>query len=155
MGVSDLPACRPGDILCQIAHLAARRGVYSPYAQKNIVQAQYFRDPRELPAYFNHNKFLTAINGELHETRNETFKRNLSQLENLVLVLFDADTTVVPRESSWFGSVAPPQEDSGNQQVDIEGWRDRAEIIPMRMQELYKYDWIGLRTVSPGSWRNV
>jgi palmitoyl-protein thioesterase len=155
MGVSDLPTCRPGDVLCQIAHLAARRGVYSSYAQNNIVQAQYFRDPRQLPAYFKHNKFLTTINGELSETRNETFKKNLSQLEHLVLVLFDADTTVVPRESSWFGSIAPPQEDPGTGQVDVEGWRDPTEIIPMRMQELYKYDWIGLRTVSPELWRSA
>jgi len=152
MGVSDLPTCRPGDALCQLARLATRRGVYSSYAQHNLVQAQYFRDPRQLPAYYKHNKFLTLINGELSSTRNETFKKNFSQLEGLVLVLFDADTTVVPRESSWFGSIAPPQ-GSGVQQGHIEGWGDSVELIPMRMQELYKNDWIGLRAVSPELWR--
>jgi palmitoyl-protein thioesterase len=148
MGVSDLPTCRPGDVLCQFARLAARRGVYSSYAQHNLVQAQYFRDPRQLPAYYEHNTFLTTINGELADTRNETFKKNLSRLEKLVLVLFESDTTVVPRESSWFGSIAPPHEGSDIREGHAEGWGDPVEIIPMRMQELYKHDWIGLRTVS-------
>lgn len=38
MGVSDLPLCAPGDVLCQIARRAARFGVYSKYAQTNLVQ---------------------------------------------------------------------------------------------------------------------
>lgn len=38
MGVSDLPACNPWDILCQVARRAANRGVYSEWAQENLVQ---------------------------------------------------------------------------------------------------------------------
>lgn len=40
MGVSDLPLCRPWDVLCQLARAAARRGVYSNYAQENLVQVR-------------------------------------------------------------------------------------------------------------------
>lgn len=38
MGVSDLPLCKPGDVLCQIARRAARFGVYGKYAQNNLIQ---------------------------------------------------------------------------------------------------------------------
>lgn len=38
MGVSDLPLCQPMDLLCQIARRAARAGVYSEWAQENLIQ---------------------------------------------------------------------------------------------------------------------
>lgn len=139
MGVTDLPTCRPGDIFCLLARAVARRGVYSTYAQTHIVQAQYFRDHTRLQLYYEQNKFLTVINGEVEEKRNETFRRNLLDLENLVMIMFDQDRTVVPKESSWFGSYAPPQGDEGKEPW----WRE--DILPMREQSLYKEDWIGLR----------
>ena len=38
MGVSDIPLCRPWDLFCQFARRAARGGVYTEYAQTNLVQ---------------------------------------------------------------------------------------------------------------------
>jgi len=141
MGVADLPTCRPGDIFCLLARTAARRGVYSSYAQRNLIQAQYFRDHARLPVYYEANDFLTRINGEVEETRNETYAKNLAGLENLVLVIFDQDKTVVPKESSWFGSYAPPKEDATDMQMR---WGEEV-VLPMREQPLYTEDWIGLR----------
>lgn len=141
MGVSDLPACRPRDIFCQLMHVAARRGVYSRYAQNNLIQAQYFRDPKQLSLYLEANQFLSKVNGEVEETREPTFKKNLASLNELVLIMFSKDTTVVPRESSWFGSIAPPKEEGGIHWGDV-------EVLPMRMQPLYTNDWIGLKKVS-------
>jgi len=37
-GVSDIPACRPWDLMCQAARRAARSSVYSHWAQTNIIQ---------------------------------------------------------------------------------------------------------------------
>jgi palmitoyl-protein thioesterase len=104
-----------------------------------IVQAQYFRDERKLLAYLAANHFLTSINNELPAARNSTYYENFSSLSNFVMILFSDDKTVVPKESSWFGSYAPPEEDGE--------WKDNAEkvIIPMRLQPLYTEDWIGLR----------
>ena len=56
-------------------------------------------------------------------------------LNKLVLVLFSKDETVVPKESAWFGSYAPSDET----------FPEDKTIIPMRMQELYVHDTIGLR----------
>ena len=51
----------------------------------------------------------------------------------LVLALFDEDKTVVPKESSWFGSFVPTEEE------DV--------YIPMRRQPIYLDDRIGLKTL--------
>lgn len=122
--------------------VAARRGVYSNYAQKNLIQAQYFRDPNRLSDYYRTNDFLTRVNGEVSEKRDPAFKANLETLNELVLIMFSRDTTVVPRESSWFGSISPP--------VDQERWGEPGELLPMRLQPLYTHNWIGLKTVSLG-----
>ncbi|KAI0674767.1 alpha/beta-hydrolase [Trametes maxima] len=141
MGVSDLPLCSAWDLFCQLARRAARGGVYREWAQENLVQAQYFRDPEQLDAYLEHNTFLAPINNERPDYRNGTYAAHLSALRTLVLVLFSADKTVVPKESSWFGSYAPPNASAGAP------WGGEKTVVPMRLQPLYRNDWIGLRTL--------
>ncbi|EJF58190.1 alpha/beta-hydrolase [Dichomitus squalens] len=137
MGVSDLPLCSRWDLFCQLARrYAARGGVYTEWAQHNLVQAQYYRDPAQLDLYLNSSRFLALVNNEVPEHINSTYADNLATLSNLVLVLFSADKTVVPKESAWFGSYA-----SSN------GTGDEKTIVPMRLQPLYTEDWIGLRTL--------
>jgi palmitoyl-protein thioesterase len=63
-------------------------------------------------------------------------------------VLFTQDRTVVPKESSWFGSYAPKEEgedDALGAFFDL--GPDEEAIVPMRKQPLYVEDWIGLRTL--------
>ena len=84
----------------------------------------------------NSSRFLASINNEVPERVNSTYADNFATLNNLVLVLFSADKTVVPKESSWFGSYAPSN-----------GTDDEKTIVPMRLQPLYTEDWIGLRTL--------
>lgn len=132
-GVSDIPGCKPNDIFCQLAHNAAKSGIYTTWAQHNLVQCQYYRDERRLETYLRQNTFMTSINNEVPELRNQTFKRNFASLKNLVLILFSHEQTVVPKESSWFGSYAPRESN------------EAPTLIPMRLQQLYIEDWIGLR----------
>lgn len=159
MGVSDLPLCKPSDIVCQIARRTARAGVYSAWAQKNLVQvsdpsknnlwissapfpqAQYYRDPDQFTKYIASNKFMTSINNEIQESVNKTYAQNLASLSNLVLILFSDDRTVVPKESSWFGSYVPLVDDDA-----FSGSHERS-IIPMRLQPTYLADTFGLRTL--------
>jgi len=135
MGVSDIPPCRPWDLLCQAARRAARSSVYSHWAQTNIIQAQYYRDPDRMDSYLANNRFLADINNEVPDAHNATYAKNLPTLNKLVLVLFAKDVTVVPKESSWFGSHAPSDETFPGEKT----------VIPMRMQELYLHDTIGLK----------
>jgi hypothetical protein len=41
MGISDLPACKPYDLLCNLARNAVRAGVYNEWAQQNLVQVTH------------------------------------------------------------------------------------------------------------------
>ncbi|KAI0940574.1 hypothetical protein AcW1_003733 [Taiwanofungus camphoratus] len=140
MGVSDIPGCRLWDVVCQVARRAAQGGVYTEWAQENLVQAQYYRDPARLERYLASNHFLTSINNELPDYANSTYADNFISLNKLVLVLFLQDKTVVPKESSWFGSYAEPNTTKGYD-------TDAKTIVPMRLQPLYTEDWIGLRVL--------
>ncbi|KAF7375973.1 Palmitoyl-protein thioesterase [Mycena sanguinolenta] len=144
MGVSDIPTCGPRDFMCQIARRAVKAGVYSSWAQEHLVTAQYFRDPANLEGYYSSNKFLTSINNEILESRNETYARNLASLNKLVLIMFTEDKTVVPKESSWFGSEVVVDDISltdDHQRV----LADTRIPVSMYEQPLYQEDWIGLR----------
>lgn len=114
-------------------------------------KAQYYRDPRHYPTYLEANHFLTSINNERPDSRNATYARNFASLSKLVLVLFSQDKTVVPPESSWFGSEAIPEDGTSSLNIythedpQQERFLDDKVIIPMRLQPLYLGDWIGLR----------
>ncbi|KAH8993417.1 Alpha/Beta hydrolase protein [Lactarius akahatsu] len=157
MGIAGIPGCGPFDVLCQLARKATRVGVYNGWVQQNIIQvllpllfllctpsfypsaqAQYYRDPVQLQTYLAANHFLTSINNELPATRNATYAARLATLDALVLVLFERDSTVIPKESAWFGSYTPPSDSR-------EG--DEESLVSMREQPLYTEDWIGLRAL--------
>ncbi|OAX38248.1 palmitoyl-protein thioesterase [Rhizopogon vinicolor AM-OR11-026] len=153
MGISDLPACNPFDLLCQVARRAASKGVYGEWAQEHLVQAQYFRDPQQMLLYMSTGSFLPDINNEvlLPSSRNPSYADNLASLNKLILVLFAQDKTVVPKESAWFASEKPLEDAnieplaSGSEQTPMFSAPHTRDIIPMRLQPLYKEDWIGLR----------
>lgn len=41
---------------------------------------------------------------------NYEYRENLMNLKNLVLVMFEGDEIVVPKETSWFGYYTPGQD---------------------------------------------
>jgi len=151
MGISDLPVCGSWDVFCQIARRATKRAVYEEWAQINLVQAQYFRDPAQLSTYLASSQFLAAINNEVPESKNSTFRDNLSSLNALVLVLFTDDKTVVPKESAWFGSEAITENQQAllptfdTQQATIS--LSEGRIVPMHKHPIYEEDWIGLKSL--------
>ncbi|KAG8858007.1 hypothetical protein FRB96_005498 [Tulasnella sp. 330] len=139
MGVSELPNCKPYDVLCRLMFAYGKGRVYTNWVQANVVPAQYFRDTTRYATYLQRNHWLPTINNEIASSRNETYAKNFATLDNLVLVVFSNDTTVTPKESGWFESYEITSD------VDI-----RSEPLPlvlMRDQPLYKEDWIGLRTL--------
>ncbi|KAI0250117.1 Alpha/Beta hydrolase protein [Lactifluus subvellereus] len=106
MGISDIPPCKPS---CENV---ARVGVYSEWAQQNLVQAQYYRDPAQLPRYLESDCFLTSTHNKVPATRNTMYAAHFLELDALVLVLFTRVHTVGPKES-WFGSYAAPEDGDG------------------------------------------
>jgi len=127
-GVFGLPKCQaPKQEWCELidkllSHLAYEKLVYiinvqhillyvnhehglkHRWVQKFLVQSEYWHDPFKNDLYVNNSVFLADINNE--RTINEEYRANLQQLENLVLVLFEDETVVQPKQTEWFGFFA-------------------------------------------------
>eukprot|EP01124_Arcella_intermedia_P031595 TRINITY_DN7179_c0_g1_i1.p1 TRINITY_DN7179_c0_g1~~TRINITY_DN7179_c0_g1_i1.p1 ORF type:complete len:297 (-),score=46.37 TRINITY_DN7179_c0_g1_i1:63-866(-) len=130
-GVADIPGCTSiNETVCSLVESALAFGAYNPIAQDVVVQAQYYHDPMDPQAYLQYNQFLPDINNDV--SLNALYKENLLKLKNLVLIQFEDDTVVVPKESSWFGFYADDSE---------------SVLVPMNQTRLYLEDRIGLRTL--------
>ncbi|KAG2221978.1 hypothetical protein INT45_010502, partial [Circinella minor] len=138
----DIPNCMsPSDLTCRLMRSMVRHGAYSSYVQHRVIQAQYFKNPKNLQGYLEHNIFLPEINNELEDTKNETYRENLSSLNAFVMIRFADDAMVKPGETAWFWT-----------------YTEDNELVPLENQSLYKEDWLGLRElggrlkflVSPG-----
>lgn len=130
-GIMNAPRCGVAGsegVGCQWMQYMLSHGAYSYWVRENVIQAQYFKDPNNLANYLQYNNFLPDINNE-YSAKNKLYRDNLASLDNLVLVMFDNDTTVVPRESAWFG------------------FYDGTALVPLRDQPIYQQDWIGLKAL--------
>uniref|UniRef100_A0A1J3K026 Palmitoyl-protein thioesterase 1 n=1 Tax=Noccaea caerulescens TaxID=107243 RepID=A0A1J3K026_NOCCA len=106
--------------------------VYTDNVQDHIAPSGYVKIPTEMSEYLAHSKFLPKLNNERPNQRNSTFKERFTSLHNLVLVMFQDDTIVMPKESSWFGYY--PEGAS-------------TPLLPPQQTKLYTEDWIGLKTL--------
>ena len=93
-----------------------------------IGPADYFRYKYDQQYYMENNVFLKMLNNE-NEEKDEEIKRRFSSLEKVKLIKNNNDTTIVPRESSWF------------EFYDFDG----NDIVPLKESDFYKNDYIGLR----------
>lgn len=109
-------------------------GVYSPIVRSEVVQAQYFKDPQNMSAYFQHNQFLLDINNDHPDPgkRNPQYAKNLASLEAFYMYIFDGDTVVVPKESGWFALHDPKE----------------AKIKYLKELSIYQEDRLGLKSLS-------
>ncbi|ORY59910.1 Alpha/Beta hydrolase protein [Leucosporidium creatinivorum] len=174
MGISALPPCPAGSSpfsACRLMHLSlVREGLYSSFAQHNILPAQYFRDEARIDDYLRVNQFLKDINNEREgdeqaggppeegtetralmgededepEPRNQTYKDNFSSLQNLVLLRFSLDTTVVPPHSSHFTLPSPNATNCPLPPLPADPLC-YATPLPFDSLPLYSHDYIGLR----------
>ncbi|XXG98308.1 hypothetical protein Hte_004631 [Hypoxylon texense] len=127
-GIVDYKACSAADWLCKGAMALLHGNTWSSWVQSRLVPAQYFRDPLDLGSYLEYSNFLADINNE-RVLKNETYAKNIANLENFVLYMFEDDTTVIPKETSWFEEV------------------NGTETTPLRARSIYSEDWIGLKTL--------
>ncbi|KAH7324708.1 Alpha/Beta hydrolase protein [Stachybotrys elegans] len=128
-GIIDFHTCGDTEWLCKAAMALLRFNTWGNLVQSRLVPAQYYRNPAtqsEYENYIEHSNFLADINNE-RLLKNATYKENLASLTNFVMYMFDQDTTVVPKETSWFAEV------------------NGTETIPLRARPLYRENWLGLR----------
>ena len=72
-----------------------------------MVQAQYWHDPLDEETYREKSVFLADINNARPDAKNATYKENLLRLKKLVLIEFEGDTVVDPRQASSCFNLAP------------------------------------------------
>lgn len=140
-------ACGTWDFLCQGAVAVMRGNAYTEYVQGTVVPAQYYRtlndtreggdeeEPVPVDEYLEFSNFLASVNGEREEQREGKdgvvvlYKERLAMLQKFVMVVFEDDTTVIPKESGWFAEVN----------------RTSGTVTPLRERRIYREDWIGLK----------
>jgi len=132
-GIFGLPLCdMPGFIgkYCnKAAHLIATTGAYEAIVQNMVIAAQYWHDPNgDESLYRSKSIFLADVNQE--NGINPLYRERMMNLTSLVLVTFEQDHFVIPRESQWFGYYTPGQS---------------KEITNMTNSALYTEDRIGLK----------
>lgn len=132
-GIAQIKACGTWDFVCKGALALIRGNAYSEYAQSRVVPAQYYRTVNESTGlasdgYLERSNFLADVNNE-REVKNATYNTRLASLENLVMFVFENDTTVIPKESGWFAEVNATS----------------GEVTPLRERKMYTEDWVGLK----------
>lgn len=101
--------------------------IFFSASQLHFTPATYFHDVNE-ERYRKGSTFLADINNE--NEINYEYIDNLKSLKKFVLVMYEDDVGVFPKESTWFGYI---DKDSNT--------------IPLEQLELYKEDRLGLKSM--------
>ncbi|XP_076890453.1 uncharacterized protein LOC143541532 [Bidens hawaiensis] len=125
-GLASIPFCN--DKVPGLVCLLLESVIYNKTVQEHFAPASCIKIPTDLDAYRKGCKFLPKLNNEFE--KNATYKVRFSSLQNLVLIKFDSDPVLVPKETSWFGYFPDGALDP---------------ILPPQETKLYIEDWIGLR----------
>ena len=134
-GIAQFQRCGTWDLVCKGAVALVGGNAWTDYVQNTVVPAQYYRELNEttgLPVegYLDHSHFLADVNNE-KKVKKGVYKERLAGLERFVMVVFEDDETVVPKESGWFAEV--------NETSSV--------VTPLRERAIYREDWIGLRAL--------
>ncbi|KAL2958858.1 hypothetical protein AAZX31_18G233200 [Glycine max] len=130
-GTASIPLCG-SESLCTLIDVVLQLGIYSRFAQQNLAPSGYVKIPIDIAGYIRGCKFLPKLNNEIVNKRNSTYRQRFASLQNLILIMFEQDTIVIPKETAWFGyypngALHP--------------------VVPVQQTELYIDDWIGLRAL--------
>ncbi|XP_041987080.1 palmitoyl-protein thioesterase 1 isoform X2 [Aricia agestis] len=130
-GVYGLPHCGAYQhATCDYVRRLLNYAAYYGWVQKSLVQATYWHDPLDEVTYKRYSEFIADINNEREV--NVTYVTNLKSIDHFVMVKFDNDSMVQPRETEWFGFYAPGQ---------------ATKVLGLRDTELYIKDRLGLKAM--------
>lgn len=131
-GVFGLPHCEPKSDeeggMCRWIRNSIHFGAYLSMVQNHLVQAQYWRDPFRREEY--ETKCVWLPNANNHVVFNPDIRQQIARLKRLILVKFNQDQMVIPKESAHF-------------EFYFEGQAEK--IQPLKESPLYLEDRLGLR----------
>lgn len=118
---------------------------WSDWTQKNVVPAQYYRDPsvgedsEEWERYLEKSGWIADVNNDRRgEEKKEYRERLVNKLGRFVMLMWRDDETVVPKESGWFGELESEEDEEKG---------TKRKVRWMKETRGYKEDLIGLRTL--------
>ena len=97
MGTSQVPFCL-GGVSCYIINSLVDYFVYFKHYQENIGPAGYYRTAAHVKDFKKSDSFLVRLNNPSSEE-----KKRFTELNNLVLIGFEKDKMISPKESAEFG----------------------------------------------------
>lgn len=104
LGVADLPTshCGAWDWVCRQRDRALKAQVWREAVQHLVVPAQYFRTwDTGYDQYLEHLHYLAHLNSERPHANLSRYAEQMLRLTQLVLVMFDQDTVLKPKELAW------------------------------------------------------
>ena len=128
MGVSSVPTFPRETWTGYFLTILVNQIIYWDIAQWLVAPADYWRDPQNTAGYLKHSRFLAEANNEVNF--NQTRKDLWLSLKHCIFVKWESDTTIIPRESEWWGHLTS----------DL-------NIISRFDTEVYKKDLIGIKTL--------
>ncbi|CAN1195530.1 Palmitoyl-protein thioesterase 1 [Linum perenne] len=130
-----IESCTDGPPVVNYISLAGpHAGIASvPLCGDHLAPSGYMKLPDDMSAYLSKSKFLPELNNELPEGRNSIYKQRLTSLKNLVLIMFEGDEVIVPKETAWFGFYPDGK---------------FSPVLPVQQTKLYQEDWIGLKKMN-------
>ncbi|XP_072962291.1 uncharacterized protein [Typha angustifolia] len=130
-GTASVPLCGSG-VLCSHVDALIKSEIYSNFVQDHLAPSGYLKIPTDVHDYLEGCRFLPKLNNEIASERNSTYKERFTSLQTLVLIMFEHDTVLIPRETSWFGYYPDGAFDP---------------LLPPKQTPLYTEDWIGLKVL--------
>ncbi|CAI2378042.1 unnamed protein product [Moneuplotes crassus] len=128
MGVSFVPTFPKESKLGSTLAWIVNKIVYYRMTQYFLAPADFWRDPNNQEGYFEYSRFLAEANNE--KNFDQRRKDQWLKLQHATFVMWDNDTTIIPKESSWWGMYSP----------DL-------KLLSRFETDLYKNDLIGLKTL--------
>lgn len=129
MGVAKLPHCASG-FICRIINSLIGKAVYYSYIQNHVGPAGYYKTHHDMKTYLKYSSFLADLNNE-REEKNPEYKKRMVNLDNILLIKFQSDTMIIPRETAHF-----------------EFYDENDKVISLKESQFYKDDFIGMRKLS-------
>ncbi|KAK7394555.1 hypothetical protein VNO78_15086 [Psophocarpus tetragonolobus] len=130
-GTASGPLCG-SELVCTLIDVVLQLGIYSPLAQQILAPSGYVKMPIDIAGYIRGCRFLPKLNNEIVNERNSSYRQRFASIQNLILIMFEQDKVIIPKETAWFGY-----------------YPDGAlhPVLPVQQTELYIDDWIGLRAL--------
>ena len=127
-GVANIK-CNQDNLNCQVMKSIIKQGVYWPIVQNKVVPAQYYKNMANLQKYLENSIFLPDINNEIGNI-NYNYSANINKLESIILVQFNNDHVLDPKESAHFGY-----------------YNTNGVVVGLKDQEWFNRNRLGLKTM--------